>query len=113
MHVTPDVSRVRDIGAQLVEGAADIALETDLHRFLQGPIALPQDLVHHRSLHAGGLKLGERLPGFDRVELFGIAHQYHARDAELGGERPETRPDWWHEGRHRGAPVGRDRASRR
>lgn len=63
--------------AELVEGLADLAGEARAHRFLQLGILLVQDLVHHRRFHAGGLALGKRLAGVDRIELLPVVHQYH------------------------------------
>ena len=79
----------RDIAPELLEGALDVPLQARLDRFLQRRIALAHDLVHRRGLHAGGLELGERLARVHRVELLRVAHQHHARDAELVGYAQE------------------------
>ena len=80
-----------DVVPELPEPARDVAREARLDRFLQGRIALAHDLVHHRGLHAGALKLREGLAGIDRVELLLVADEHHAGDAERIGD-PEQVP---------------------
>ena len=76
--------------AELLEGTGDIAGEARFDGFLQRRIALAHDLVHHGGLHAGGLELREGLAGIDRVELFLVAHQHHAGDAQAVDDPQEV-----------------------
>ena len=77
-----DIVRVNfgHVGAEPVERPADLARKARLDGGLQVGIALAQDLVHDRGLHARLLKLGEGLA--DRAGL--------RQDQTLDARRPEA-----------------------
>ena len=73
-----------DVVAELRERALHVAGQARPDRRLELGVALANDVVHHRRGHPGGLQLLERLAGLDRAELFLVADQHHARQAERG-----------------------------
>ena len=65
---------LRNVGAELLEGALDVACESGLDGGLEVRVALAHDLFHHRRLHARRLELRKGFPGIHGVELFRITH---------------------------------------
>ena len=71
-----------DVGTELLEGALHVACQARLDRCFEVRVALAHDLVHGRRLHARRLQLREGLAGVHRVQLFRIADQHQAWEAQ-------------------------------